>query len=618
MSSAAPSVPDRTVRLSQTLSPFGVGAIYDVLGESFVAADIGRWRKHNARLLSAPRLAAALGVKELREAPARSQSFDARPSAGVPYARFPRWLFCGSCRKMVHWLARFEVPGEAARCASCASRRPLIPMRFVVVCRVGHLDDVPWGIWAHSRAEDPNQKQCQRHDLRFLTRSRAGGGLGSLVVRCDTCKAERTLAGITAPGSLAQLNLTCRGIQPWQSPRPEMAHPETAEVVQRGASNVYFAHVRSAIDIPPESKFNEDDELAHEIMASAEFEVVVGSPQGPVAAHLIQALAQSHDVAASEIEALVRAEVQRREGMPSPLGAEDIEGAEWLAFLTPHTEADDRDRFITKHVDLPVAGDDGDPRLALFDPVDRVVQAIRLREVRALTGFSRIAPSGPIVPPDLGRGLDWLPALEVYGEGIFVAFDEKTVEEWEGGPAADRVRVLAARRDSSFQREWLPDVSARFVMLHTLAHLLIRQLAFDSGYASASLTERIYARQPTEAAAGAAGILIYTAAGDQEGTLGGLVRQGEPQRLMSMMLALLTRAAWCSSDPICRESAGQGVSALNLAACHACALLAETSCGYSNALLDRALVVGSRDRGVSFYEGQFNTVMERVAAETLS
>ncbi len=487
-------------------------------------------------------------------------------------------------------------------------------MRFVTVCRLGHLDEVPWGIWAHSRAEDPNQKQCQRPELRFLARARAGGGLGSLLVRCDTCKAERSLAGITAPASLAQLNLTCRGIQPWQAPRPELSHPETPEVVQRGASNVYFAKVRSAIDIPPESKFDEDEELAHAIRATPEFEVIVGAPQGPVAAPLIQALAQSHGVAAPDVEALVRAEVRRREGMPTPVGVEDIEGAEWAAFVTPHTEADDRDRFITRHVELR----DGtaDPRAALFEPLDRVVQAIRIREVRALTGFSRLTPDGPVVPPDLGRGLDWLPALEGYGEGIFLSFREEAVQAWERGPAADRVTVLAARRNSSFQRAWLPDVSARFVMLHTFAHLLIRQLSFESGYASASLTERIYARQAANDSLGMAGLLIYAAAGDQEGTLGGLVRQGEPERLKSTLIAMLARASWCSSDPICRESAGQGVAAMNLAACHACALIAETSCGYANALLDRALIVGSPSRRVAFYEGQFASVLERIAAET--
>ena len=141
-------------------------------------------------------------------------------------------------------------------------------------------------------------------------------------------------------------------------------------------------------------------------------------------------------------------------------------------------------RFITKHVDMPDGAVDGDPRLALFGPVDRVVRAISAREVRALTGFSRIAPSGPVVPPDLGRGLDWLPAPEVYGEGVFLAFDEEEVRRWEHGPAADRVRVLqiVATRPSSDNG---CRTSARgSVLLHTLAHLPIRQLAFDSGYAS--------------------------------------------------------------------------------------------------------------------------------------
>ena len=97
------------------------------------------------------------------------------------------------------------------------------------------------------------------------------------------------------------------------------------------------------------------------------------------------------------------------------------------------------------------------------------------------------------------------------------------------------------------------------------------------------------------------GVLIYTAAGDQEGTLGGLVRQGEPDRLAGSLLALLERATWCGTDPICRESSGQGLHGLNLAACHACTLVAETSCVHSNALLDRTLVAGSPTEGVSFF-----------------
>ena len=459
-----------------------------------------------------------------------------------------------------------------------------------------------------------NQRQCQRHELRFLTRAHAGGGLGSLVVRCDTCRAERSLAGITAPASLGQLNLSCRGIQPWQAPRPDLFHPEVPEVVQRGASNVYFAHLRSAIDIPPESRFDPEEERAYAIRATPDFEVIVGAPDGPVAEPLIEALARSHGVEKAYVVALVQAELRRREGAPAAAGAGDIEDGEWAAFQAPEDETDDRHRFVTKHVSLSEAR--GDSRGTLLEPVDQVVEAVRLHVVRALTGFSRLSPGGPVVPPDLGRGLDWLPALEVYGEGIFLSFREEAVAAWEGGPASDRVAHLVSRREESLQREWLPEVNAKFVFLHTFAHLLIRQLAFDSGYASASLSERIYARLPRDDAPGMAGVLIYTAAGDQEGTLGGLVRQGEPDRLMGTLLTMLTRAMWCSSDPICSESTGQGVAALNLAACHACALIAETSCSYSNALLDRSLVIGGPERGVAFYEQPFASVLERAAAET--
>jgi Domain of unknown function (DUF1998) len=342
--------------------------------------------------------------------------------------------------------------------------------------------------------------------------------------------------------------------------------------------------------------------------------VIASAPDGPVAGILVKVLAKRFGVTLSDIEALVRAEVQRRSGVIVSSDAdEDILGAEWLAFITPQTESGDRDSFITRHVDLSDRVGATGAAAGVLEPLAHVVKAVRLREVRALVGFSRIRPGNQLVKPDLSRGLDFLPALVVFGEGVFIALDEVMVAEWERGPAAGRADVLAARRASSFQRDWLPEASPRFIMLHTLAHLLIRQMAFESGYSAASLTERIYCREPTADTPGYAGLLIYTAAGDQEGTLGGLVRQGDANRLAPTMLALLQRAAWCSADPICRESAGQGVSALNLAACHACALIAETSCGHSNALLDRGLVVGNPEPGVSFFRRQLEAAMDTAA-----
>ena len=91
------------------------------------------------------------------------------------------------------------------------------------------------------------------------------------------------------------------------------------------------------------------------------------------------------------------------------------------------------------------------------------------------------------------------------------------------------------------------------------------------------------------------GVLIYTASGDSEGSLGGLVRQGEPGKLEDTIMAAIHNAEWCSSDPICIKSTGQGPESCNLAACHNCALLPETCCECGNRLLDRGLVIGTLD-----------------------
>jgi len=126
-------------------------------------------------------------------------------------------------------------------------------------------------------------------------------------------------------------------------------------------------------------------------------------------------------------------------------------------------------------------------------------------------------------------------------------------------------------------------------MIHTFSHLLIRQLSFECGYDASSIQERLYVSSGPD---GMAGLLLYTASGDSEGTLGGLVRQGRPEYLADTIKAALENARYCSSDPLCIESEGQGLNSLNLAACHACGLLPETSCELSNMLLDRGLVIG--------------------------
>ena len=88
-----------------------------------------------------------------------------------------------------------------------------------------------------------------------------------------------------------------------------------------------------------------------------------------------------------------------------------------------------------------------------------------------------------------------------------------------------------------------------------------------------------------------AGILIYTAAADSDGTLGGLVELGKPENLGRLLGQALSRAEICSSDPLCSEHDPEDDRSLHAAACHACSFVSETSCEKGNRYIDRALLV---------------------------
>ena len=244
----------------------------------------------------------------------------------------------------------------------------------------------------------------------------------------------------------------------------------------------------------------------------------------------------------------------------------------------------------------------------------RVNLVERLRETRVFYGFDRLDQSNSSLagmPDTAMRQLfrhppaqpqdRWLPAVEVFGEGVYVELHEQRLLEWQNAHSD----WIAARIDEGFLMrlagvsQTLPPLSApncrwasRYLVVHSLAHILIDQLVFECGYSTASLRERLYiSADPT---APMAAFLIYTAAGDSEGTLGGLVRLGRPERLGPVVQRALGRASWCSADPVCSERlGGQGARLANLAACHACILLPETSCETINHGLDRAMVVGT-------------------------
>jgi hypothetical protein len=450
-------------------------------------------------------------------------------------------------------------------------------MRFVQVCESGHLGDVDWWWWAHSGRDRGSRCEQRMEALSFQVVADAGGGLGSLEVRAS-CGAKRSLEGITQKDALQRSGARCTAGQPWQH-AVRGSCDSIPQVVQRGASNLHFPRVASALDIPPESNYQRKVTLGDEVMASDLFAKAlknvteagtlnfIGKQVCDIIADDLAELGASPELVASVVLATWSAQNDAAVEVPTD---DDLDLGEFNAFLAVQEEDGD---FLTEPAEIIENPDDLGLEVtqALVDLVGGVTLAHRLREVRALTGFTRLRPAGDDV-------------------GVFILVNESALVPWERSPEVfDRVS-RTAELAGSLGWEWLPEATPRFIALHTLAHLLIRRLTFECGYSSASLREKIYAREPgpTEPMSG---ILIYTAAGDAEGSLGGLVRQGEAPRMARTILAAAADAAWCSTDPICSETRS-GPGALNLGACHACSLIAETSCGHGNLLLDRTLLTG--------------------------
>ena len=241
----------------------------------------------------------------------------------------------------------------------------------------------------------------------------------------------------------------------------------------------------------------------------------------------------------------------------------------------------------------------------------------KVREVQALVGFSRLKPveanmadnSSDYIVPVKQQDTNWYPAYEVRGEGIFIEFDENAISKWQDNnpEIQHRVDVLNENYRKSFIGQSRPrKITAKFLLLHTISHALIKQLSFECGYSIASLKERLYCSEPADGKQ-MSGIFIYTASGDSEGTMGGLVRQGYADTFPGIFKKAMEESMTCSNDPVCSLSMGQGRDSLNLSACYSCCLIPETSCEEFNIFLDRGTIVGTyENREMGFYSKQLH------------
>lgn len=582
------------LRRGQFIAPFGVGSIMALPDESLMPACIDLWAINAGKEIYDERLQKRLRVNYFKMAPSNQDFKD-----GIPFFRFPKWLFCSNskCRSLRHiddWNARYKAAfrnGELPKIPLCdVCKTKLVPSRFIVACPKGHIDDFPWVKWVHG------EKPCIKPDLK-ITAGGSTSGLVGIVVSCNTCKESANMSGAFGK----DVHKKCSGMKPWTGNTVGEECDAQPRTLQRGASNAYFPKVVTSIVIPPYS-----DSLV-ELISQTQFFNYLASQSGGLGDDdckvIIKMIAQQIGRNVDEVSACVNKMLG--ESSNDVQKESDYRYDEYMAFqgCISEGELDSRSFKIeirdSEEYDIP--------------GVKSVVLVHRLREVRALVAFSRIKPldrnewdndndkdenQAKAVSVREDKNINWLPAIEVRGEGIFIRFDDKAFDEWESSPLIQERASIVNSRYEAMAKERGREVryiSPKFLFLHTLAHLLIRQLSFECGYGSASLRERIYCdEEPGEPKM--SGVLVYTASGDAEGTLGGLVLQGKPEFLNSIVQKAIEHAAWCSSDPLCIESTGQGMDSLNLAACHACALLPETCCEEFNRLLDRGMVIGTPEK----------------------
>ncbi|MDT7842912.1 DUF1998 domain-containing protein [Streptomyces justiciae] len=594
-----------TVRRAQAITTYGVGSLVAVDQESFIVSGLDgadeHWSSDESPRIHERRLARLLGVQHFRLPPASEDT----SRDGIRVRRFPLMHSCPECNDLRRH-RDFNPPAGRSICGTCEA--DLVPSRFVIACEAGHLDDFPYWHWVHRAAGGGATTTGQCGGTLKMRTSGRSSSLRSILVSCTCGVPEVSMEGSFRKSALKDLGLRCRGTRPWLgTSAPAHVCGMTPRTLQRGSSAVWQPVLKSALSIPPWSDGRADP------LAEHWDELRKLSNRAEVEMCLKFVFKGESPVPLDEVMALLEAEQEE-----DPSGeAEPTFDHRYRALRNKEYDRlcagnDERERSRDEQFicETPL----GDPSVLHPLGVSGPMLVKKLREVRALKAFTRLAdPDATTEPHEVPLSdspLQWLPAMEVRGEGVFLRLDEERLGSWEKAAAvAARVeRMRTAHQRVMEQRAGDPSrvppspATPRMVLLHTLAHVLINEWSLEAGYPAAALRERLYAADDM------AGVLVYTATSDSAGSLGGLVAQGEPALLDRTIRSAVRRAEWCSSDPLCVESEASGTGGTNLAACHACVMLPETSCEHNNILLDRALLVGTpEDPQLGF----FRDVLER-------
>jgi hypothetical protein len=528
---------------------------------------------------------------------------------------FPEWFVCDTVegdqpgRRRVVRFSDLTPPARKEHVADDGKKRRASPIRFVCGCTSGHLQDIAWRRILHR-----DGAAC-REQMWLLDSGTSADPRDTRIV-CD-CGQSLTLEDLFQPGRLGP----CRGERPWIGDRDPVSctAPRGLSLLTRSATNTYFPQVATVISLP-----RAEDELSRRI---EEHWTTLAKATDPAWIGIIRNVpaigAALEGYSDEEVFSRVQSLAYATKGVDTAI---DPRFAEFELLSSGRKligENSPRALLHAETLDRAVWDPEGDQTLA---GIAALVAVHRLREVACLYGFTRFEPAAlanddledvglAVEGAPLANSPTWLPAIEQFGEGIFILLDPRSLGMWlprhelgiRGATLAGGVTRWVNSRRQRGTRADASDFGERirpeYILAHGLAHALMTEVSLDCGYPASALRERIYVPPRNLNGPVRAGLLIYTATAGTQGTLGGLVEV--TGRFSRVLHSALERLRLCSGDPICADhdpATADEDRALHGAACHGCLLVAETSCESRNLHLDRSLLVDTVGmRGAGYF-----------------
>lgn len=513
----------------------------------------------------------------------------------------------------------------------------LTQLNLILICPNGHLSDIPWSKFLRWRTNELRRKKetepdeegnnlfngqpcCSNSELKWSENKNKSEGYQSIFLECLNCKMGSNNTDDNPKVNLEGINNLrpfCNSQKPWEinwSSNDDLIphgdkccklgsrESQTMDVSLVTGNRVYFANCFSSLYIPIDLAYGIDSDIADALeICEKQYEKYNRPDKSKVAwaqSKLTEEFIYDNGFQVKNIEEFL----EKLKSLFLNSNNEEVkdlyENYRWQEYncFKNNFKIDRGDLLSFKNSELPKS---------LSNYFNKILQVDQLQVSNVQLDFTRVAPNerirtenGDIIQRE-GQNifsinqndLHILPASTSLGEGIFFDFNLTTIKEWlDGNGAVIDKRLMKIINNKELNtpgastRQKIMENSAKYLLIHTFSHLIMRELEFTCGYPSASLKERLYISPRMN------GVLIYTSEGS-EGSMGGLVWQSQPEKIEKLIFDCLERAKDCSSDPLCWESDGQGLYDLNLAACFSCSLTSETSCEERNLALDRRFLV---------------------------